>query len=356
VPKAVEDCRELLLWVIPHLDKLPRNRRFTLGDRLETRLLTILEMLVTAAYSQNKRQFLIQANRDLEVCRHLWESILSFDNLLLAYRKARKGKRSRYEVAEFSLNLEPELMAIQTDLQMKTYQPGAYRLFTLYERKPRQIAAAPFRDRIVHHALLNIVEPLLDKQFIADNYACRQGKGVHLAVDRYQQWSKRSAYALKLDIARYFPNIDHIILKQQLTRRLKDSSVLWLFDTIIDHSPLYPLETVVNLPGETIIPTRQRRVGIPIGNLTSQFLANLYLDGFDHFIKQELRVPAYLRYVDDLFLLSDSKCQLHQWKAAIAAKLVELQLTVHPAKANILQTRQGVDVLGYRVYPTFRRL
>lgn len=230
---------------------------------------------------------------------HLWDSIVTFDNLLLAYRKARRGKRSRDEVALFALNLEKELFQIQEALVNQTYQPGTYRLFILYERKPRQISAAPFRDRVVHHALMNIVEPLLDKRFIADSYACRQGKGVHLAVARYQQWANRYAYALKLDVARYFPSIDHTILKAQIAHHLKDPQVLWLFDTILDHSPLFPPAPLIYFPGDDLFTPVERRKGIPIGNLTSQFLANLYLDGLDHFIKQELQVDAYLRYVDD---------------------------------------------------------
>lgn len=125
---------------------------------------------------------------------NLWEHITSFDNLLLAYRKARKGKRSREEVAGFGLELEKELIRIQAGLRHQTWLPGTYRIFTIYERKPRQISAAPFRDRVVHHALMNVVEPLLDRRFIFDTYACRQGHGVHLAVKRYQQWSMTHAY------------------------------------------------------------------------------------------------------------------------------------------------------------------
>lgn len=286
---------------------------------------------------------------------YLWDQILAFDNLLLAYRKARKGKRARDDVAQFSLDFERELLALQTELRDKTYRPGTYRLFTIYERKPRQIAAAPFRDRVVHHALLNVVEPLLDKRFIYDSYACRRDKGVHLAVDRYQCWANRYAYTLKLDIARYFPHINHAILKQQLANRIKDPRVLWLFGIIIDHAPAFPCDILVNLPGEDLS-SEPPRIGIPIGNLTSQFLANLYLDDLDHYIKQELRADAYLRYVDDLLLLADSKSQLHYWKYAIIEKLAEIQLTVHPAKVNIFPTGLGVDVLGYRVFPKFRLL
>ncbi|MDJ0805855.1 MAG: reverse transcriptase/maturase family protein [Gammaproteobacteria bacterium] len=287
---------------------------------------------------------------------HLWEQIVAFDNLLLAYRKARKGKRTRDEVARFGLNLERELFELQNSLRGKTYQPGAYRIFTLYERKPRQISAAPFRDRVVHHALMNRVEPLLDRRFIDDSYACRKGKGVHQAVQRYQNWAKHYAYALKLDIQRYFPSIDHAILKRQIAHHIKDPHVLWLFDRILDHSPDFPRESLVYFPGDDLFTPQERRTGIPIGNLTSQFLANLYLDGFDHFVKETLRVKAYLRYVDDMLLLSNSKQELHAWRLAIEEKLQTLRLRLHPGKANIFDIRQGVDILGYRVFPAYRLL
>ncbi len=287
---------------------------------------------------------------------NLWDEIVSFDNLLLAYRKACRGKRSRNDVAMFGLNLEQELFQLQDSLRAKSYCPGTYRIFTLYERKPRQISAAPFRDRVVHHALMNCVEPLLDKRFVFDSYACRKSKGVHQAVQRYQKWANRFCYVLKLDIIRYFPSIDLIILKRQIAHHIKDPHVLWLFDVILDHSPAFPPESLVYFPGDDLFTAQERSTGIPIGNLTSQFLANLYLDGFDHFVKEELRVKAYLRYVDDAVLLSNNKQQLHEWKQAIGEKLQELRLRIHPRKANIFSVHEGVDILGYRVFPSHRLL
>ena len=284
---------------------------------------------------------------------YLWEQIVSFNNLLLAYRKARKGKRSREEVALFGLNLEKELFQLQDELVEKTYRPGRYRIFTIYERKPRQISAAPFRDRVVHHALMNVVEPLLDRRFIYDSYACRQGKGVHKAVKRYQKWSRRYAYVLKMDVSRYFPSVDHDILKQQLSSHLKDPHVLALFDVILDGSPEFPMESPVYFPHDDLLTPLERRRGIPIGNLTSQFLANLYLNDFDHFVKEQLKAKAYLRYVDDCVLLSNSKAQLHVWREAIDKKLGEIRLRLHPRKVNLFNVHEGVDVLGYRVFPSY---
>lgn len=276
----------------------------------------------------------------------LWKDLISFENLYRAYLKARKGKGKSVEVARFSLNLERNLLRLQWQLQQGNYQPGEYRFFTLYERKPRLIAAAPFIDRVVHHAVLNRIEPAIDKQFIDDSYACRKGKGVHAAVDRYQQWAKRYRYALKMDVARYFPSIDHHRLQDQLRRKIKDADTLRLLDSIIGHSP--------EICGEPLF--QGRRCGLPIGNLTSQFFANLYLDGMDHYFKETCRVKAYLRYVDDIILLSNDKSQLHEIKLQTAEYLKNEFLRLHPRKATIFRTDKGVDVLGYRVFPDFRQL
>lgn len=286
----------------------------------------------------------------------LWDKIISFENLLLAYKKARKGKQNRDDVALFGLNLEKELFQLQQELRNKTYCPGMYRIFTIYERKPRQISAAPFRDRVVHHALMNIVEPLIDKRFIFDSYACRKGKGVHKAVDRYQKWSRHYAYVLKMDISRYFPSIDQVIVKKQLARLIKDPHVLALFDVILEQSPKFPVEALSYFPDDDLLTPLERRTGIPIGNLTSQFLANLYMNDFDHFVKEKLQAKAYFRYVDDFMLLSNSKKQLHEWKYKIEDYLISLRLKVHPRKVNIFSVYEGVDVLGYRVFPAYRLL
>jgi len=287
----------------------------------------------------------------------LFEQVVAFDNLLLAFRKARRGKRRRPPVAGFELRLEQELLALQRELLADAYRPGAYRLFTVYERKPRQIAAAPFRDRVVHHALLNVIEPVIDRRFIADSYACRTGKGTHAAVDRYQHWSRRHAYALKMDIARYFPSIDHALLKDTLRRHLKDTRVLRLFDRIIDGSPPFPETGSPDyFPGDDLFSPLDRLRGIPIGNLTSQFLANLYLDGFDHFVKEELRVRPYLRYVDDMVLLDDDKGRLAELRQRVAERLGRERLRLHPDKAHIVPVGCGLDFLGYTVFPHHRRL
>ena len=261
----------------------------------------------------------------------IWPDVTCFENLLSAYRKARKGKQSKPAVAEFTLNLESELLSLQQDLIGSSYQPGPYRLFTIYERKKRQIAAAPFRDRVVHHALMNIVEPVIDRRFIFDSYACRQGKGVHAAVNRYQEWSQKYPYVLKMDIQQYFPSIDHSILKEKLRHYLKDKFVLDLFDRIIDTTPIETGRADFDyFPGDDLLTPIERGTGLPIGNLTSQFLANLYLDAVDHFIKEQLNVSPYLRYVDDLVILGRDKSRLHEIREELRERLAEDRLLLAP--------------------------
>ncbi len=285
----------------------------------------------------------------------IWTTLTSFENLLRAYRKARRGKRSKPGVAEFGLNCEHELLALQRSLLEGTYQPGDYRLFTIYERKPRVIAAAPFRDRVVHHAVMQVIEPHLDRTFISDSYACRHGKGVHAAVDRYQAWAQTYRYVLKMDIQQYFPSIAHDLLKEKLRRRVKDAAVLDLLDRIIESSPKSTAEPQY-FPGDDLLTPLDRRTGIPIGNLTSQFFANLYLDDFDQYVKQALKVRPYLRYVDDMVVLDQDKTRLAEIRVAVRERLGIDRLRLHPRKAPISPVADGLNLLGYVVYPARRRL
>ncbi len=287
----------------------------------------------------------------------IWPEVTSFSNLLTAYCKARKGKQSKPSVAEFSYNLESELLGLQQELIDFTYTPGSYRLFTIYERKKRQIAAAPFRDRVVHHALLNIIEPSIDRCFIFDSYACRKAKGVHAAVNRYQQWSKEYPYVLKMDIEQYFPSIDHTLLKAKLRHYLKDRYVLDLLDRIIDTTPMeVGRADLCYFSGDDLLTPLEHRTGLPIGNLTSQFFANVYLDSLDHFIQEKLKVSGYLRYVDDLVVMGRDKDLLHTIRENIRERLAENRLRLHPRKAHIYQTARGIDLFGYQIFPYKRKL
>jgi len=274
----------------------------------------------------------------MKQCLATLESVADFSNLLNAYYRAKAGKAQRQPVAEFSLNLEQNLLALQNSLLAQTYSPSAYETFTIYERKPREIVAAPFVDRVVHHALVSQTEPHFDKQFIFDSYACRNNKGVHKAVDRYQTWSGIYPYALKMDISKFFHSINKALLIEKLKRRLKNPCVVDLYATIIrSYKP-------------------NQALGLPIGNLTSQVLANVYLDDFDHFVKEKLGVKGYLRYVDDFFVFAHSKQVLNVYRDAIKEYLATQSLKVHPAKDILYPTHLGCDVLGYRVWPSHRQL
>lgn len=286
---------------------------------------------------------------------HIWTQAVSFENLLRAYRKARLGKRSKLAVAEFGLNLEGELLRLHRELVDGSYRPGDYRLFTIYDRKPRVIAAAPFRDRVVHHALMHVIEPPLDRTFMADSYACRRGKGVHAAVDRYQAWSRTYRYVLKMDIQQYFPSMDHELLKSKLRQRIGDLRVLEVLERIIDGAPRGN-GAPTYLPGDDLLTPLERRTGIPIGNLTSQFFANLYLDDVDRFIKQALRIRPYLRYVDDMVVLDNDKARLADIRAVVRERLADDRLRLHPHKAQVTRAANGLNILGYVVYPRRRRL
>jgi retron-type reverse transcriptase len=231
---------------------------------------------------------------------HTFAEISSWRNLLIAGRKAASGKRGRESAARFEHQLADHLLALQDELWSRRYKPGPYVSFSITEPKRRLISAAPFRDRVVHHAFCNVIEPWFERRFIFDSYANRLGKGTHRALDRLQQFSRSYRYALRMDIVQHFPSIDHFILRGILARVIKEDDILWLVDRILASGEgiLKKEYTMVWFPGDDLFtPLRPR--GLPIGNLTSQFWSNCYLDPFDHFVKRELRCGAYLRYVDD---------------------------------------------------------
>jgi retron-type reverse transcriptase len=286
---------------------------------------------------------------------NLWPTLTSFEHLLRSSEKAKRGKRFRSAVARYEFALEPELLTLREQLLDKTYCPGHYRSFYIYEPKKRLISAAPYRDRIVHHALTGVLEPIFEPTFISDSYACRKGKGTHAAVDRCQQFVRRFRYVFKADIRKFFPSMDHAILKEQVARKIKDPHVLWLVGRIIDSSN--PQEEVQHyFPGDDLFTPGERRRGIPIGNQTSQFFANVYLDPLDHFVKERLRFKGYVRYVDDFLLFSDDKRQLHEARQKISEFLINLRLRLHHRKNTIFPVQKGIRFLGYRVFPTHRLL
>ncbi|OLP18375.1 RNA-dependent DNA polymerase [Leptolyngbya sp. 'hensonii'] len=280
----------------------------------------------------------------------LYPQITAFENLLTAAKQAQRQKRYRDPVLAFNYNLESELLQLQRELQTQTYEPGEYKVFEIYEPKRRVISAAPYRDRVVHHALCNIIVPIFDRTFIATTYANRQGYGSHLALRQFVHYARSSRYVLQCDICKYFPSIDIAILKQTIQRKLKCQETLWLIDRILDNrSEGDPL--IDYFPGDTLLTPLERPKGLPIGNLTSQFFANVYLNGFDRYIKETLKVSKYLRYVDDFSLFSDDRDFLSDCRSQIEAYLTTLRLKIHPIKSQLIQTRHGGRFVGFRVLP-----
>lgn len=297
----------------------------------------------------------IYISTDMKRYRNIYPQIIDFENILLAARKAQKGKRFRDNVLEFNYNLESELIKIQRELTEKSYQPGIYKTFYIKEPKTRMISAAPYPDRVVHHALCNIIVPIIEPTFIGDSYANRVGFGTHKALNRFIKFARSSRYVLQCDIKKYFPSIDHQILKSLLHRKIKCRDTLWLIDTIIDNSN-EQLASVEYFEEDNLFAPLQRRRGLPIGNLTSQFFANVYLNGFDHFVKEELKARKYLRYVDDFALFSDDRGFLAEARLAVEEYLEKLRLKIHPIKSQLFETKYGVNFLGFRVLPNCIRV
>lgn len=289
--------------------------------------------------------------------RDLYSTITSFENLYLAWRKARKGKRGQPEVAAFEFGLERNLFQLQEELQTRSYRPGPYHSFYIHEPKRRLISAAPFRDRVVHHALCRVIEPIFERSFIHDSYANRVDKGTHRALDRCTEFMRRYRYVLPCDVRQFFPSIDHMILRRILTDKIVDSAVGWLVDRILDGGVGVLAEeySMTWFPGDDLLAATRPR-GLPIGNLTSQFWANVYLNDLDHYIKRELKCPAYLRYVDGFLLFDNDLSRLHAWREAVVEKLASLRLALHTGRAQPRPVTEGVSFLGFNVFPTHRRL
>lgn len=292
-----------------------------------------------------------------EPASEAYHRLCSWENLLAAYGKAARGKRGQRAAATFEFQLADQLLGLKRELDDGSYRPGPYVNFTIDEPKRRKISAAPFRDRVVHHALCSVIEPRFERLFIADSYANRVGKGTHRAVDRLQQLAQRYRYVLRGDIVKHFPSIDHAILRETLARMIPEEDVLALVDRILDSGAgvLDDEYRMVWFPGDDLLAACRPR-GLPIGNLSSQFWSNCYLHRFDQFVTRELRCPAYLRYVDDFALFGDSKRELWAWKGALVERLAQLRLTIHEQAAQLLPTQSGIPWLGFVVYPSHRLL
>lgn len=288
---------------------------------------------------------------------HLWPQVTSWENLLVAYRKCRRRKRYKTPACRFDFAWEQALLELQRDLTSGAYRHGPYRHFYVHEPKRRKISAAPFRDRVVHHALVNVLEPIFEKKFVFDSYACRRGKGTHRAIRRAQAFLRRHEYYCQTDIVRFFPNIDHGVLMELLKRTIRDRHVLGLIERILasGEDVLRNEATPSYFSGDDLLAVLRPR-GLPIGNLTSQFFANVFLDPIDHFIKEQLRVPGYVRYADDLLLFGPSKEFLWDRRERLSERLAQLRLRLHRDKTVIRPARCGLQFLGFKVFPDTRRL
>jgi retron-type reverse transcriptase len=285
----------------------------------------------------------------------VWPRIVSWPNLLDSALAAARGKRKRPDVARFLASLETNVCAIQRELASGSYQPGEYRTFWIRDPKARQISAAPFRDRVVHHALTRALETVFEPRFTTCSFASRTGYGQHLALAKAKAACARYAYVLKADIRKYFPSIDHEVLKELLARVIKCRPTLHLAARIIDGSNAQE-DATAYFPGDDLFTPYNRRCGLPIGNQTSQFFANVYLNPLDHFVLRELRPGVYLRYVDDFVLFGDDKRELGVSRARVADFLEGLRLRIHDGKSRAYRCSDGFPFLGWRLFPEWSRL
>lgn len=274
------------------------------------------------------------------------DKICDFGNALEAYRKARKCKRYRPEVLQFESDREGNLMRAVLELENLTYIPGKYKVFKVWEPKERIIMALPFYDRVIQHMIVNLIEPIFEKRFIYHSYACRKGKGAHRASNQLTRWlynlevvEGKSVYVLKADIHHYFQSVDHEILMKEIRNYIKDQKLLVILDRIIQHNGIFPDGVV-----------------IPVGNLTSQLFANVYLHRLDMYVKHVLHAEYYMRYMDDFIIISDNLEELREYQRVIERFLnEELRLELNP-KTTIVYAKNGVDFVGYRHWNSTKKV
>ncbi|MDO8528669.1 MAG: reverse transcriptase domain-containing protein [Nanoarchaeota archaeon] len=275
---------------------------------------------------------------------NLYDEIISMKNLFLAYKKAKKGKTKKDYVKRFEENLISNLKTLNNELKNQTYKPAPLKTFILRDPKTRKISKSAFRDRIVHHALIRIIEPIFDKIFIYDSCANRIGKGTLFAIKRFDRFKRKvtcnlrkEAFCLKADIKHYFQEMNREVLIRIIQEKIKCIKTTHLIRLILDNF--------------------NKDTGMPLGNLTSQFFANVYLNELDYFIKHRLKIEHYIRYVDDFIILHGSREQLEIWKLRIDKFLEEnLKIELHKEKSKIISLSRGVDFVGFRNFYHFRLL
>lgn len=286
--------------------------------------------------------------------KNIYNKITEFQNLWLASRKARRGKRQKNEVLEFEYNLEENLFHIKEQLENESYNFGKYYHFTIKEPRDREIYAAPYTDRVVHHALCNIIEPILDKAMIYDTYACRIGKGTHKAINRAQNFLRSNNWVLKMDIKKYFFTIDHQILLKDISKKILDVKVLNLIQKILA-TYTSSSEYYYQFSDDTLFDYGRNR-GLPIGNLTSQLFANYFLNKMDRFIKQALKFKHYIRYMDDFLIFSKDKDRLKNAFDELKNFCNSIRLRLHNTKCQIFPYTNGIKFLGFHIYRCRKRI
>lgn len=287
---------------------------------------------------------------EMKTYKNLYKRLCSKETLFIAYKKARKGKSKKPSVIEFEKNLIKEIDRLHQELINKTYIPCPLKRFIVRDPKTRVIHASSFRDRVVHHAIIIVLNPIYEKLFIHDSFASRINKGTHKAVKRFEYFMRKVArngtfvknpysnnsvqgYVLKADIRKYFDTVDHEILISIIREKIRDEELIWLIRRVLDNFNIF-------IKGK----------GMPLGNYTSQFFANVYLNKLDYFIKHELKAKYYIRYVDDFVILHRSRKRLVCFREKIIEFLKELRLEIHPCKSEIKPLQKGIQFLGYRIF------
>jgi len=295
-------------------------------------------------YNNNARLFGITQvhtrNVFMKTYKNLWQGLCSYENLEKAFEKARKGKTFKPYVVQFEKDLDKNLNQLRIELLFHAYSPRSLKTFIIHDPKTRKISKSDFRDRVIHHALCNIIEPIFESHFIYDSYANRIGKGTLKALERFDYFKRKvfnkrtqEGYVLKADIKHYFDEVDRTVLLEIIKDKIGDPKVLWLIKKIL-----------LNYKSKN-------NKGMPLGNLTSQFFANVYLNELDHFVKHGLKVKYYLRYVDDFVILHRNRGVLSEYKIAINVFLREkLSLELHPEKSKLISIKEGITFLGFRVF------
>ncbi len=289
-----------------------------------------------------------ERERESRRLRHKYKDIISVENLLASWREFLKDKKKKKDVAEFSLHFLDNVFYLHNSLKDKTYTHGEYKPFKISDPKPRDIHKASVRDRLLHHAIYRILSPYFDEKFIFDSYSCRLGKGTHRAMNRFRYFARKvsknhtkTCWVLKCDIRKFFASIDHQILFEILKKNIRDKDIVWLLIQVISS---------FNTQCKT-------NVGLPLGNLTSQLLVNIYMNEFDHFMKRQLKVKYYIRYADDFVILSEDQVYLEKLTVQIYQFLEQkLKLYLHPNKVFVKTYASGVDFLGWVHFPNHRVL